>query len=198
MNEEGKFVQYREAKQLLGVDVQTLRKWADKGIIPSIRTPTNQRLYGVEEYLKNQSKKIKTIEKRKICYCRVSSTKQKDDLERQIAYMSQKFPDHEIISDIGSGINFKRKGLRSIIEMVWQGKVQQVVVAYRDRLCRFAFELFEWMFQTNRTQLLVLNESLESSGNSELAEDLIAIVNIFNCRVNGKRKYKSKNIKEET
>jgi predicted site-specific integrase-resolvase len=109
--------------------------------------------------------------------------------------MQQQFPDHCIITDVASGINFKRKGLRSILELAAKGMVSEVVVAYRDRLCRFAFDLLEWILCLHGVKLLVLNKSLESnclSGgqSAELAEDLLAIINVFNCRVNGQRKYK--------
>ena len=104
--------------------------------------------------------------------------------------MQEKFPEHKIISNIGSGINFKRKGLRSILEMASKGLINEVVVAYRDRLCRFAFELVEWILHLNGVKLVVLNKEMESSKSNELAEDL-AIINVFNCRVNGRRKYKS-------
>jgi predicted site-specific integrase-resolvase len=137
-----------------------------------------------------------TIKRLKICYCRVSSQGQKDDLQRQISFMRDHFPNHTIMSDIGSGINFKRKGLRTILEQSCKGLVEEVVVAYRDRLCRFAFELLQWIFQCHGVKLVVYNNGVEdeSTGpdNGELAEDLLAIINVFNCRVNGKRKYQRK------
>jgi predicted site-specific integrase-resolvase len=105
--------------------------------------------------------------------------------------MQENYPGHKIITDIGSGINFKRKGLRSIIQMACKGLISEVVVAYRDRLCRFAFELVEWILQINGVKLLVLNSTLDSTGTNELAEDVLAIINVFNCRINGKRKYKN-------
>ena len=187
------YITTKEAKRILGVKEDALRKWADNGLFPSIRTPGGQRLYNINKFLaergvvQQQPEEIK--EQQKFCYCRVSSQGQKDDLQRQVAFMQEKFPNHKIITDIGSGINFKRKGLRSILELASKGCVSEVVVAYRDRLCRFAFELIEWIFQLNGVKLLVLNESMESSGQSELAEDLLAIVNVFSCRVNGRRKY---------
>lgn len=170
----------------------TLRKWADQGLFPSIKTPNGTRLYNVAKFINGQNPIKENNDKESICYCRVSSQGQKDDLQRQIQYMQEKFPNHKIVSDIGSGINFKRKGLRSIIELATKGGVKQVVVAYRDRLCRFAFELVEWFFQIHKVELLVLNQEVDSSEEKEMAEDLLAIINVFNCRVNGKRKYKNK------
>lgn len=187
----GSFVTTRVAKQTLNVNEQTLREWADNGLINAIRTPKGTRLYNIQEYL-NRFQKETPKEKLSICYCRVSSSGQKEDLQRQVNKMQEKFPNHKIVTDIGSGINFKRSGLRSILELTFARNVKQVVVSYRDRLCRFAFELFEWIFQQHGVELLVLDSNLESSSNSELAEDLLAIVNVFNCRVNGRRKYKTK------
>jgi len=192
---DNEFKTTKEAKKALGVTEDTLRRWADKGLFPSVRTPGGHRLYNITQYLearKNgfQTEEKSTEQKQSICYCRVSSIGQRDDLERQISYMRSKFPNHNIVSDIGSGINFKRKGLRSILELASKGVVSEVVVAYRDRLCRFAFELVEWILQLHGVKLLVLHENLESSEQSELAEDLLSIINVFNCRVNGKRKYK--------
>jgi len=108
--------------------------------------------------------------------------------------MQEKFPNHRIIYDIGSGINFKRKGLRTILELAMSKQLKEVVVSYRDRV-----------FQYNGVKLMVLKANVEFSEKSELAEDLLAIINVFNCRVNGKRKYKketkeiesSENKKEE-
>ena len=182
------FITTREAKKILQVSEDTLRRWADGNLVPSIRTPGGQRLYDIREYV-NKKCPEETI-KEKICYCRVSSQGQKEDLQKQVQYMQEHFPEHRIIQDIGSGINFKRKGLRTILERSCQGLVSEVVVAYRDRLCRFAFELVEWFFQLNKVKLVVLNQSLDASEQSELAEDLLAIINVFNCRINGKRKYK--------
>ena len=100
------------------------------------------------------------------------------------------YPEHRIISDVGSGINFKRKGLCRLLELACKGHISEVVVAYRDRLCRFAFELIERVLQMHQVRLVVLNESLDGSQQSELVEDLLAIINVFSCRVNGRRKYK--------
>jgi len=192
MNES--YITTAKAKKILGVHEDTLRRWADDGLFPSIRTPKGTRLYNVSKFVNQQGNQAQeSAQKENICYCRVSSKGQKDDLERQISYMQERFPGHKIVTDIASGINFKRKGLRSIIQLASKGGVKQVVVAYRDRLCRFAFELVEWVFQIYQVELLVLNKEVDSSEEKEMAEDLLAIINVFNCRVNGRRKYKCKN-----
>ena len=198
------FIPTREAKKILRVTEETLRRWTANGKIPHIRSPGGQRLYDIRKYINTTERGHECVEKiekkderQRICYCRVSSQGQKDDLQRQIKYMQEKFPTHRIIHDIGSGINFKRRGLRTILELASKGDVSEVVVAYRDRLCRFAFELIEWVLHTHGTKLVVLHESMDSSGQTELAEDLLAIINVFNCRVNGRRKYARKEDKKE-
>ena len=99
----------REASKTLGIHPNTLRRWADSGKITHIRTAAGQRKYDVQGYLGN-NRCAETI-----CYCRVSSPEQKDDLQRQVAFMREKFPGAEIIKDVGSGISFKRKVLKPLL-----------------------------------------------------------------------------------
>ena len=120
MSSKIKYVNSTKAKEILGVHVSTLRRWADEGKIECARTIGKHRMYNVEKYLRDnekdtKNKKIEEVKekmKRKICYVRVSTGGQKDDLKRQIKYMKKKYPDYEIIEDIGSGINFNRKGFK--------------------------------------------------------------------------------------
>jgi putative resolvase len=194
------FVTTRVARDSLGISGNTLRKWGDDGTIKCIRSPAGQRLYNIESFTGETNKdQVETKDKLKICYCRVSSQGQKDDLQRQVMFMQENFPTHTIVSDIGSGINFKRRGLRTVLEQSSKGLVSEVVVAYRDRLCRFAFDLLQWVFQCNGVKVVVYHNAMEgeSGDNKELAEDLLAIINVFNCRVNGKRKYQVKAQKTE-
>ena len=155
MNKD-KFVRSKIASQKLGTSLVSLREWDRLGKIETIRTGGNQRLYNVEKYLNEQKKediKDKVAVKNEdikedntkvnICYIRVSTIGQKDDLERQRKYMTTKYPKHEIIEDIGSGINFNRRGLRKIIKLAIGGKIKSLVVAHRDRLTRFGYDLIE-------------------------------------------------------
>ena len=126
-----------------------------------------------------------------ICYARVSSDHQKEDLGRQIKLLQDSYPESEIIKDIGSGLNFKRKGLEALLEQISSKNVRQVVVTFKDRMCRFGFELIEWIFKKYNVEFVVLNKlsniKEDIFGTSELAEDLIAITTIFVARNNGKR-----------
>ena len=145
------FVRTRKAIENLGVHPNTLRAWADSGKIQTIRTVGGHRLYDIESFIRKQDNK------RRICYCRVSSRKQKDDLERQVKFMRTRYPEYEIIEDIGSGINYKRKGLISLLESANSGDVGEVVVAHKDRLSRFGFELIRWIIEKHGGKLVVLN-----------------------------------------
>jgi predicted site-specific integrase-resolvase len=184
------WVKSNAAQKILNVHGNTLRRWADTGVIKFIRTPGGIRLYDVESITVADGSAVKAPETRqaKIAYCRVSSAKQKDDLQRQVEFMRAKCPGYEIVTDVGSGLNFKRKGLRSILERALNGDLQEVCVSHRDRLCRFGFELISWILERQCVKLVVLsNES--TSPQQEFTEDLLAIVHVFSCRFNGLRRY---------
>ncbi|MDB9462144.1 IS607 family transposase [Dolichospermum circinale CS-537/03] len=184
------YIPLRKAVEFLGLHPNTLRRYADEGKIKSIKNPAGQRLYDIESYITGDSIRTPTI-----CYCRVSSSKQRDDLDRQIAYMQSLYPDAEIIKDIGSGLNFKRKGLRSLLDRLLQGNKFILVVACRDRLARFGFELVQYMVEQNGGQIVVLDKTVHCP-QSELTQDLLSILHVFSCRMQGLRKY-SKKIKED-
>ena len=179
-----KYIPGKKASALLGIHQNTLRKYADRRIIPSFKTASGQRRCDVDAYL-NQQPDIQTV-----CYCRVSSNKQKDDLQRQVLSMQEQFPHAAIITDIAGGLNWQRKGLVSMLERLHQGDKLQIVVAHRDRLARFGFELIQWLVERNGGAVLVLNQQDASPG-SELTEDIPAILHTFSCRLHGLRRYRS-------
>ena len=180
----------------------TLLKMANSNKIEYIKTEGGHRKYNLSKYIKDN--KIKTEkdqekeitnenikDKLNICYVRVSTIGQKNDLERQKEYMQLKYPKYEIIEDIGSGINFNRKGLRKIIKLGIQGKINTLVVAYKDRLTRFGFELIEDII-TNYSEgkIIVENNKEEKEPKEELVDDLLQILNVYTAKLNGMRKYK--------
>lgn len=181
-------VPLRKAVQITGLSPNTLRKYADTGKIKATRINKGQRLFDVSELslLNKNEEKGKPV----VCYCRVSSSKQKNDLVRQVAFMRQQFSDADIIQDIGSGLNFKRKGLQTILQRLLQGDKFTLIVPHRDRLCRFGFEMLQFLFEQNGGELLVLNQE-NVSPQQELTEDLLAILHVFSCRMHGLRKYKN-------
>ncbi len=178
------YITSKNACEHFGIHANTLRKWADDGKISHIRSPSGQRLYDVSSV----GKKIDT--RTKICYARVSSASQKEDLERQVLFLKQKYPDYEVVTDVGSGLNFKRKGFRRVLESVLSNSVSEIVVAHRDRLCRFGFELVQWICDKSDTKLVVL-EQTSLSPTEELTKDLLSIIHVFSCRLYGLRKYSS-------
>jgi predicted site-specific integrase-resolvase len=182
-----------KASNLLNVHPNTLRAWESKGLIKSYRsTPSGQRKYDVENFLKN--KNVIEVKKDNICYCRVSSKNQKDDLINQVKFLKDKFPNHDIIQDVGSGLNYKRKGLKTILDRAIKGTIGQIVVTYKDRLCRFGFDIVEHIVNSSGGEILVLNKD-DSSPQEEMVKDLTSIIHVFSCRLYGLRRYK-KTIKD--
>ncbi len=184
------YVSAKKASEMLDYTPEHLRRLANAGKIDIIRTGGGHRRYDVEGYIKSTSKSIATI-----CDCRVSSTKQRDDLQRQVNYMRGIYPDAEILRDIGSGINFKRKGLNALRDGLLQGDKLQVVIAHRDRLARFGLELIRYLSEQNGGKLVVLDPTAHSP-QEELTSDLLAILHVFSCRMHGLRSYRDK-IKED-
>ena len=183
------YIPGRKAAAQLGIHQNTLRRYADAGQIRTIRTRSGQRRYDVDACLRESA------DAALVCCCRVSSAKQRDNLARQIAFRRERYPEAEIVQDTGGGLDWKRKGLVSLLERLHCGDKLQVVVAHRDRLARFGFELIEWLAEQNGGSVLVLNQP-DANPESELTEDLLAILDTFSCRMHGLRRYRNA-IKED-
>ncbi|QIZ69876.1 IS607 family transposase [Oxynema aestuarii] len=183
-----KYVTPKEAQAILGVSEKTLRNWDKQGKIRAIRIPSGHRRYDISSIAGKKNRA-------RIIYARVSSHKQKADLDRQADYLLCLYPRAEVIKEIGSGLNYNRKKFKAILERVMSGDVEQLVVGHKDRLARFGFELLKWICELNHTELVVCNNT-ELSPEKEMVEDILAIVHVFSCRLYGLRKYKSQ-IKED-
>jgi predicted site-specific integrase-resolvase len=152
------------------------------------------RLFGNND---EQCERTQQCEKAKVLYARVSSEKQRPDLERQVEDLRRAIQPHqqlyEVIEDVGSGLNWHRQGLQTLLERIHKGQVGEVVVFHKDRLCRFGFELVEWIFTKAGVKLVVLGQDLASRPDDdareqqELAEDLLSIVTVFVAKHNGRR-----------
>lgn len=177
----------RYAEEYYGLNKITLRRHAIKGFIKAKRTQEGRWLF----WIGDQEQKTGVI-----CYCRVSSAKQKNDLARQVVFMRKQFPEAEIIQDIGSGLNFKRKGLVTVLERISRGDKLTIVVAHRDRLARFGFELIEWLVKKHGGEIVVLDKNIHSP-QTEIVADLLSIITVFSCRVNGLRRYHSEMQKDK-
>lgn len=187
--DNGYWTSSKNACELYGITGNTIRRWADSNKITYKRTPCNQRVYFISSTI-DQYTISKSETKQNVIYCRVSSSKQKDDLERQCLFLSSRYPNHKIIKDIGSGLNYKRKGLLKLLEMSNKQQLGEVIISSKDRLCRFGFELIEWQLLQNHSKIVVLDKTNKTS-EQEFTEDILAILQVFACRWNGKRKYKT-------
>ena len=195
-----KYYSIHEFSKILGVSAQTLRNWDNNGKLHPHHTSSNGYRYYSHEQL-NQVMNIKPNPDRIVIgYCRVSSNKQKDDLERQIdnmkLYLTAQGKPFEIISDIGSGINYKKKGLRELIKKISQNKVDKVVVLYKDSLLRFGFELVEYIAGLYNCDIEII-DSTEKTEQQELVEDLVQIITVLSCKLQGKRANKARKLVRE-
>ncbi|WP_041780215.1 IS607 family transposase [Allocoleopsis franciscana] len=174
----------RVAAARLGVSTKTLERWLEAGKIKAFITPGGQRRYDLDSIIPAGD-----TERISIIYARVSSRSQKNDLLTQIDFLQSHYPNAKIIQDIGSGLNYRRKGFLSLLERILSNDVGLVVVAHKDRLCRFGFDLVAWLCERQKCELLVLNQS-HLSPEREMVEDILAIIHVFSCRLYGLRKYK--------
>jgi putative resolvase len=186
----------------IGVTQQTLRNWDKTGKLKPHHTgKSGYRYYSQQQLQYYLGLKGEEFAKRKVIgYCRVSSNKQKDDLERQIEnvkmYMIAKGYSLDVVSDIGSGINYNKKGLNQLLDMIVASQVEKIVILYKDRLLRFGFEIIENLCNKYGTAIEVIDNT-EKTEEQELVEDLIQIVTVFSCKLQGKRANKAKKMIKE-
>ena len=191
----------KQAGRILGVHPRTLYNWEKQGTITAIRTPGGKRLYNVKEFIDNNEEYKHKLayenenNKHKICYCRVSSNEQKEYLNRQIEYMKGKYPDHEIIEDIGGGLNFKRPGLNKIITFAMAKNVEEVIIVSKDRLARVGYELIEDIIAYSEGKIIVDSEK-ELGQEEELAEDMLQVINTIVAQMNDTKRHKLSNKNE--
>jgi len=201
---EEQYISGKKATEILGIHARTLYLWDKKGKIDTIRTPGGKRLYNVKKYLGNIEKNVSNVVKvnndkinnemnkrHNIIYARVSSLQQKDDLNRQIDVLKKNYPEHELITDIASGIKMNRRGLLKIIDYALNNKLNEVVVVHRDRLTRFGYDLISYIITTKSHGIIkILEDKVNKEPKEEIVDDILQIMNIFVAKINGLRKYK--------
>lgn len=192
-----KYYTPKETSEKLGVHFQTLRNWEKEGKIECIRSPGGKRFYDLSGFLKkyddnnNVLNESKTeILKRNICYCRVSSNSQKIELENQIKYLKMKYPNYELLSDIGSGINFNRPNFKKILNYGIKNEINTLVIAYKDRLCRISYDLIENILKEYSNCTIIIENEEDKSPEEELVDDMLQIITVFSSRLYGIRSYK--------
>ena len=189
------YVPPRVAASKLGVSTKTLERWLEAGKIEGIFTQGGQRRYNLDSVIPER-RGNPADERITVVYARVSSRSQKSDLEQQVNFLKSRYPDAEIITDIGSGLNFKRKGLQALLDRVLNNTIKLIVIAHKDRLCRFGFDIISWLCTRQQTEILVLDQK-NLSPEREMVEDILAIVHVCARRLYGLRKYK-KQISEDS
>lgn len=203
VKKEKNYISVGDASVITGLDSQTIRKMVDTKKISGYKTPSGQRRINrkdiqamCDNMLDDEEKQV--CKKQNFLYVRVSTKKQMGDLSRQLEYIRRsEYSDYITIQDIGSGINFKRKGISTILDSCIQGTIGEIVIAHRDRLSRFGFDLINLFVEKAGGKITVLENNKITTNEIELAEDLLSIVHIYSCRQMGKRSYSNKKRTEE-
>lgn len=193
-----------KASKLLGVTIQTLRNWDKQGLLkPDELTKGGERRYKLET-LKNINKNIKfnSDNLKTIAYARVSSHDQKDDLIRQVQilemYCSKQGFNYEVIQDLGSGMNYYKKGLTKLLNLVLEGQVKRLVLTHKDRLLRFGAELVFSICEAKGVEVIIINKGDENPKfEEELAKDVLEIITVFSARLYGARSKKNKKLLDD-
>jgi excisionase family DNA binding protein len=189
-----------EAAKELGISTKTLRRWTDAGKIRFERSPTGQRRFFLADIKRITPRELNTLDERiTINYARVSSHDRKNDLIRQAqvleAFSASNGWQFETIQDLGSGLNYNKKGLKKLLKRIMSGDVGRLVITHKDRLLRFGSELVFAMCEEFETEVVIINKSPEESTfEQELVTDMIELVTVFSARLYGARSHKNKKL----
>ena len=193
------------AAQVLGVTIQTMRNWDKKGLLkPDELTKGGERRYKLSS-LKNINRNIvfNVDDLKTIAYARVSSADQKEDLVRQVQvlelYCAKQGFNYEIIQDLGSGMNYYKKGLTRLLNLILEGQVKRLVLTHKDRLLRFGAELVFSICEIQNVEVIIINQALaaEEQSDEELAKDVLEIITVFSARLYGNRSKKNKKLLDD-
>jgi len=183
----------KEVCQRLGISYATLREYVKKGYIKPVILQSGKWRFKEEDV----ERLVGIVRKRKtILYARVSSNTQKDDLANQVKYLEENVKEYDqVITDVGSGLNMKRKGFLKLLRMILNNEVSKIVIAYPDRLVRFGFEIIEEVCKAHNCEIVVLNRE-DKTPEQELIEDLISILVSFSGKLYGMRSHKYEKVKK--
>ena len=185
------------ASKLMGVSPSTLRRWEREGKIKSHRTEGGHRLYRLSNCNVSSAKQA-TNERKTIAYARVSSHDQKADLERQKKVLEMYCASHgwkfELVTDLGSGMNYYKKGLKKLLNAILEGNVGRLVLTHKDRLLRFGAELVFALCEAREVEVVIINAGIETKFEEELAKDVLEIITVFSARLYGSRSRKNQKL----
>lgn len=187
-----------EAARLLGVSIPTLRRWEESGKLVPERTAGKHRRYDITKLKPELA--IEDTTRTTIAYARVSSHDQREDLERQKQvlelYCAQHGWNFTLLSDLGSGMNYHKKGLRRLLDAILSGDVGRLVITHKDRLLRFGAELVFAICEAKNVEVVILNQGEECSFEEDLAKDVLEIITVFSARLYGSRSHTNKKLLE--
>lgn len=196
-----KLVSIHEAAEALGVSPQTLRRWEREGrLLPDDRTPGGRRRYDLARLRPEMFRAPDAAQRRTIAYARVSSHDQKEDLERQKQvlelYCARQGWTFEVIADLGSGMNYHKKGLKRLLNMILADEVGRLVITHKDRLLRFGAELVFAICEAKQVEVVILNQGEDTTFEEDLAKDVLEIITVFSARLYGSRSRKNRKLLE--
>lgn len=194
-----KLVPIHEAAEALGVSAQTLRRWEREGrLLPDERTAGGRRRYDLARLKPEKFRSQAEAVRKTVAYARVSSHDQKDDLERQKQvlelYCARQGWTFEVIADLGSGMNYHKKGLKKLLEAIIEGQVGRLVIAHKDRLLRFGAELVFAICEAKNVEVVILNQGEDTTFEEDLAKDVLEIITVFSARLYGSRSRKNQKL----
>lgn len=191
-------VSISKAAQELGVHEATLRRWETAGKIQVERTPKGHRRYQLASLQGFNPKAIAPSSRLTLCYARVSSHDQKKDLVCQKAVLESFCAahgwTHEVIEDLGSGLNYQKKGLKKLIKAICSGTVGRLVITHKDRLMRFGAELIFSLCESFGTEIVIINAKEETTFEDDLVQDVLEIITMFSARLYGSRSCKNQKL----
>jgi excisionase family DNA binding protein len=192
----------KQAADILGVSESTLRRWEKEGkLLPDSRTEGNQRRYRLESIKPESARKLSSASRKTVAYARVSSHDQKSDLERQKQvlelYCASQGWTFEVVSDLGSGMNYHKKGLKKLLNDIIDNRVGRLVITHKDRLLRLGAELIFAICEAKQVEVVILNPGEDSSFEDDLAKDVLEIITVFSARLYGSRSRKNKKLLDD-
>lgn len=194
-----KLVSIAEAAKALGVSPQTLRRWEREGkAVPTEKTAGGRRRYDLAKLRPDLFRAESVADRKTIAYARVSSHDKKEDLERQKKvlemYCAAAGWTYEIVADLGSGMNYRKKGLKRLIDSILDESVGRLVLTHKDRLLRFGAELIFALCEARNVEVVILNRGEYATFEEDLAKDVLEIITVFSARLYGSRSRKNKSI----
>ena len=193
-----RFIGISEAAAALGVSVTTLRRWEAAGHVVAERSAGGHRRYDLAKLRPDLARQREDEQRRTVAYARVSSHDQKDDLERQKQvlelYCARQGWTFEVVADLGSGMNYRKKGLRKLLDSIIAGRIGRLVITHKDRLLRFGAELVFAICEAKNVEVVILNQGEDASFEEDLAKDVLEIITVFSARLYGSRSRKNQKL----